>query len=192
MNVLGVVLAGGKSSRMGTDKCLLELKGKTLLDRSKALLRDSGVDNLVVSTNKTGLGNVQDIYPDQGPIGGIHAVCHAFPRWDLLCIPVDMPLLDILHLRQLCNIGQSERCNVHFENHFMPLYLHNTPALRLYLEKTLSHGHDRSIRSLCNHLPTVRTSSPDHNLLLNTNTLRQWRQVISSTQTSESFYESSK
>ena len=45
----GVVLAGGKSSRMGEDKAQLVWQGETLLDRARQCLRTAGWDDVLVS-----------------------------------------------------------------------------------------------------------------------------------------------
>ena len=50
MPCIGVVLAGGKSSRMGEDKALLKLaNGNTLLQQSIHLLQTAGIEEVVVS-----------------------------------------------------------------------------------------------------------------------------------------------
>ena len=53
---IGLVLAGGASSRMGTDKALLELRGRTLLDRAIAVLEAAGEDLLDATASLTGAG----------------------------------------------------------------------------------------------------------------------------------------
>lgn len=78
LQAAGVVLAGGKSSRMGTDKAMLMLDGRTLLERSVDKLKQSFseiiiVDNGKVKYNLPGVREISDIYHDCGPIGGIHA-----------------------------------------------------------------------------------------------------------------------
>ncbi len=61
--LVGVVLAGGRSSRMGEEKSLLELAGQTLLQRSIERLADQ-VSTLVVSAN----GDPQRFAPYQLPV----------------------------------------------------------------------------------------------------------------------------
>lgn len=75
MRVLGLVLAGGQSRRMGTDKALLTLGGETLLDRALRRLGPQ-VQGLAISANTpivSGFPVLADEIPDQGPLGGVLA-----------------------------------------------------------------------------------------------------------------------
>lgn len=75
-HLTGFVLAGGKSTRMGTDKAALSLEGQTLLERALATLRTVAGEVLILGSRERygGFGQViEDIYPDCGPLGGIHA-----------------------------------------------------------------------------------------------------------------------
>lgn len=73
----GAVLAGGASKRMGTDKAFIEINGETLLQRVVMALSDAGASSVVVVggnaqlTRSLGLVHVEDIWPGQGPLGGI-------------------------------------------------------------------------------------------------------------------------
>jgi len=77
-NATGLVLAGGKSTRMGTDKALLKLNSMTLLEYSLGKLK-SLFKEVMISVDAEGKYNsddtreVTDAYPDSGPLGGIHA-----------------------------------------------------------------------------------------------------------------------
>lgn len=88
MKTLGAVLAGGRSSRFGSDKALAMLDGRTLLDHAVAALRPH-CDAVVV----VGRGEIADWpRPDMGPLGGIagalmEAADRGFDR--LLTAPVD-------------------------------------------------------------------------------------------------------
>lgn len=92
----GYVLAGGKSSRMGTEKALLELGGKPLIAHAVAKLRAvcSNVSILGSNPDLAAYGPlVPDLHPGCGPIGGIEAaLAHTEFDWNLL-EPVDVPFL---------------------------------------------------------------------------------------------------
>jgi molybdopterin-guanine dinucleotide biosynthesis protein A len=102
--VTAFVLAGGRSSRMGTDKALLSFGGQTLLQRA---LRIAGAvaQKTVIGGRKENYGNfgevVEDIYPECGPLGGIHAALKISQSELNLIISVDMPLLTVGFLRWL-------------------------------------------------------------------------------------------
>jgi molybdopterin-guanine dinucleotide biosynthesis protein A len=92
----GYVLAGGKSSRMGRDKALLQLAGKPLVHHAVTKLRRVCMDVRVLSDNPE-LAKfapiVQDLHPDCGPMGGMEAaLVHSVFDWNLF-LPVDMPFL---------------------------------------------------------------------------------------------------
>jgi molybdopterin-guanine dinucleotide biosynthesis protein A len=70
--ILGAVLAGGQSSRFGSDKALAALGGQTLLARAVASL-EAQCDGVIV----VGRGDVHDRpRPGMGPLGGINAALH--------------------------------------------------------------------------------------------------------------------
>lgn len=77
MQITAIILAGGKSKRMGTDKALLVLDGISLLERSVSLCKKL-CDTIIISSNnaahqKFGFPLVPDEFKDCGPIGGIYS-----------------------------------------------------------------------------------------------------------------------
>jgi molybdopterin-guanine dinucleotide biosynthesis protein A len=93
---MGFVLAGGRSSRMGTDKALLHFDGETLLDRALATMRAvcDGVAIVGDPVNFADFGSVvADIFPGCGPLAGIHAaLLHSTSELNLT-LAVDMPFV---------------------------------------------------------------------------------------------------
>jgi molybdopterin-guanine dinucleotide biosynthesis protein A len=95
-----VVLAGGKSSRMGTDKALLKIGGNTMIELALEKFRASpAFTEILVSSNEperlafTGASIVCDRTPNLGPIEGILSVLHA-ARQEYVCfLPCDAPLI---------------------------------------------------------------------------------------------------
>src|SRR5262249_30313891 len=91
------VLAGGKSTRMGADKTLLELKGKSLLSRALDLVRGLTPETIIVGERSkfTRFGFViEDIFRDRGPLGGIHAALNATATDLNLVLAVDLPFVE--------------------------------------------------------------------------------------------------
>ena len=81
--VTGVVLAGGKSLRMGTDKALLVLDGRPLIAHVASTLQ-AVCEHVVLSANDSqlyqflGLETIEDDYAERGPLGGIYsALAHS-------------------------------------------------------------------------------------------------------------------
>ncbi|MBR3585763.1 MAG: NTP transferase domain-containing protein, partial [Oscillospiraceae bacterium] len=79
-NISGIVLAGGFSKRMGTDKAELKLGGMTLLELQVRKLQQIGITDIMVSgygKPVEGTRAIEDIYPHKGPMSGIHACLKA-------------------------------------------------------------------------------------------------------------------
>ena len=96
------VLAGGRSSRMGTDKAFLQLDGRTLLaralDRLHALTPE--VRTVGPAAKFAAYGPVvEDVYADRGPLAGIHAALSASATELNLILAVDLPFVSAALLR---------------------------------------------------------------------------------------------
>jgi molybdopterin-guanine dinucleotide biosynthesis protein A len=91
----GVVLAGGKSSRMGRNKALMEFRGRSMVGHMAALLRDAGCTEIYVSGDVPGYAGIHDVMPYAGPACAIRDLLRRFQgrHARLLFVPVDMPLL---------------------------------------------------------------------------------------------------
>ena len=105
-----VILAGGKSSRMGEDKALLEYKGKHFIEKiaeemsffeEKLIARGNNSD----LTDITDLGwkVIPDIYPDHGPMGGMHAALKECESEAMFAVTCDIPLITEKLAMKICN-----------------------------------------------------------------------------------------
>ena len=123
--VTAFVLAGGKSTRMGRDKALLEFRGRTLLTNAIELGR-AVTDEVKIVGDPTKFAEfgtvVEDIYPGRGPLGGIHAALKSSGTQLNLMVGVDLPLLEARFLKHLiASAAQSgavvtvPRVGVHYE-----------------------------------------------------------------------------
>lgn len=86
--VTGIVLAGGRSRRMGQDKALLRLDEQTLLERTKSRLLQWGCGRVRISGSYPGEECILD--RGDGPLSGILACLERDSATALLYIPVDM------------------------------------------------------------------------------------------------------
>jgi molybdopterin-guanine dinucleotide biosynthesis protein A len=87
---IGLILAGGRSKRMGEDKARLPLADGDLLAWQVARLADC-CDRIVVSGDYPEYEAVPDVLPGLGPLAGLHAAALRFPNAALWALPVDMP-----------------------------------------------------------------------------------------------------
>jgi len=97
---VGFVLAGGKSSRMGTDKALLEFGGQTLVERAIGILKSAGLPVFIAGAPagvrprlESYAAVVPDAEPGLGPLAGVCAALRS--TWAPLAVflPVDIPLM---------------------------------------------------------------------------------------------------
>ncbi|MGO9212202.1 MAG: molybdenum cofactor guanylyltransferase [Terriglobales bacterium] len=96
------VLAGGRSSRMGSDKAFLRFEGRTLLARALDLLRALTPEVRIVgpAAKFAPYGRViEDVYPGRGPLAGIHAALSASTAELNLILAVDLPFVSEALLR---------------------------------------------------------------------------------------------
>ena len=97
-DIIAFILAGGKSSRIGTNKALLQVEGKPLIQRLVDLL-DPMFSEVVISSNEPDLYNftgkkiVQDIYSARGPLAGIHSILKFTNTKMNFIISCDIPLI---------------------------------------------------------------------------------------------------
>jgi molybdopterin-guanine dinucleotide biosynthesis protein A len=153
IDCLGVVLAGGLSSRMGQDKAQLKRQQNTapsteksahsMLDFSKQLLADAGIKDIVISGDNH---QIPDRVAHAGPVGGIYSVLshylanspeHLQPK-ALLILPVDLPLMTASALTELRLKGELSHKATFFSDsqknmHHIPLYLPNNAFLNMFL-----------------------------------------------------------
>jgi molybdenum cofactor guanylyltransferase len=98
------ILAGGKSTRMGSDKAFVTFGGKTLLAHSLDLARSVTADVRIIGDRAKFAEFapvVEDIFPGCGPLGGIHAALRSSSADLNLIVAVDMPFLTPDLLRYL-------------------------------------------------------------------------------------------
>lgn len=107
---VGIILAGGRSSRMGTDKALLEIEGESLLVRSTRIVSSVVAEVLIVGRTElppelAGTPAIEDRYPGTGPLGGIASgLAQVGAEWALV-VACDLPFLQADLLRLLLELA---------------------------------------------------------------------------------------
>jgi len=107
MEFSAIILAGGHSSRMGRDKALIEVDGRSLLQQQIELLRRLGPSQLLLSCRPgayqpgPGVVLVADNFPGNGPLAGIERGLQTTSTGLLLVLAVDMPSMSEACLRSL-------------------------------------------------------------------------------------------
>jgi molybdopterin-guanine dinucleotide biosynthesis protein A len=111
--IVGIVLSGGKSSRMGSEKGLVKWKEKPLIEYSLEAIQ-ALCDTIVISSNKNcydylALPVVEDVVKGCGPIGGIYSCMNVYPADYYLVVSCDVPGVNNGLFNDLLNeIGDSK------------------------------------------------------------------------------------
>ena len=99
-----LLLAGGKSARMGQNKAELLFEGKTFLEHMLDKAQMLGIRKCYISgyaSTREDVRTVWDHYPDRGPLGGLHACMKVMDTPYCLVLPVDAPKLPLNILEAL-------------------------------------------------------------------------------------------
>ena len=105
-----LLLAGGKSARMGTSKAELLYEGTSFLEHMLQKARHLGIEQFYISgydARREDVKTVWDHYPDRGPLGGLHACLNAIRTPYCLVLPVDAPKLPVEILEALLREHES-------------------------------------------------------------------------------------
>ena len=149
--MLGVVLCGGQSSRMGTDKGLLQSEQKIFARTAFDKLKSMGL-KVIVSINSSQQDMYASFFPAnaevcdadslsvRGPLLGIMSCHNRYPSEDLFVLACDLPLMDHGMLRQL-----TKRVYL-FPDAAAYLFMNNgqaEPLCAIYTAKGLAHIQSR-------------------------------------------------
>lgn len=187
-----IILAGGKSSRMGEDKALMRFGDRPLLQRVIDELRPH-FEDLILVTNQPerhmhleDIRIVTDVEPGQGPLGGIFAGLLASRGAHNLVVSCDMPFLNHLLLDYLWSLRTWGDVVVPLTHEAL------SPICAVYDRRVLPtiaaslHAGERRVMSLYPRLKVhyVREDEllpydPDLHSLQNLNTPEDYRQALS-------------
>ncbi len=190
----GAVLAGGRSSRFGSNKALFAPDGETLINKAVDLLRPL-VKEVVVSASHAnagayaflGLDIVEDQHSDCGPLGGLEALLdRCSTRW-LLILTCDMPCVDSDMLRTM--IDHVKQSGGSFENRNLPQAIAwrrsdgSVSPFPLLIEKdalsvlrSRMNSGRRTMKGLLGALNTYYIIVPSDRLLSNINRPEDWKE----------------
>lgn len=187
----GIILAGGKSSRMGRNKAFLPLEGVPLIERSLAVMR-AVFQEVLVSSNqpelyqKYGVKVVKDNYLEKGPLGGLEA-CLREASYDYAFFAAcDMPFLHGELIRYMATmLGQEEILVPELEGRLHPLHAFYPKSCLPLLEKNLQ-TQQLKLAAVIQQYPQVHYlrekdlgNFPDlKRYLSNINTPEEWQALV--------------
>ncbi|MCP4716354.1 MAG: NTP transferase domain-containing protein [Deltaproteobacteria bacterium] len=103
------VLAGGRSSRLGRNKALLELGGATVIERMVGLVSDFAAQVKIITNSpdeyrEFSIEMIGDLRPGNGPLSGIHAAVATSACEYVMVVSCDMPLIGPEQVRELTSV----------------------------------------------------------------------------------------
>lgn len=180
----GLVLAGGRSTRMHSDKAALPYAGKPQLARAMELLAPlvtrsfaSVRPDQLHDPQRAGYELIVDRNPGLGPLAGIEAAQHAYPQAAWLVLACDLPYLNAATLRDLIARRDSSRLATAYRSQFdgkpEPLCAIYEPASRASLLQWIEQGH-RCPRNWLSSANVTLLDLPEARALDNVNTAEEY------------------
>ncbi len=112
MSFSGIVLNGGRSSRMGIPKGEMDFLGRPLIERSIDALVEAGASEVIIVggkpfvANAKGVRSVEDVYPDEGPLGGLITGLLNARMDQAVVLSNDLMSIDGSTIRRILDFGQ--------------------------------------------------------------------------------------
>lgn len=183
INMTGVVLAGGKNSRMGTNKAYLEVDGERLIDKTLNIYRQIFSEIIIVTNDPlsyiefTDAVIVTDIYKGKGPLGGIYTGLFYSKNNYTFVSACDMPYLSKDFISYLtCQAGKHDVIVPELAEGYQPLhaiYARNClPSIKrlLLMDKLKITGFYRDMRVLTIGEDQITSFNNEGRLFQNLNT----------------------
>ncbi|MBI4931463.1 MAG: molybdenum cofactor guanylyltransferase [Bacteroidetes bacterium] len=171
--ITGVILAGGKNSRMGAAKGLLMVDGKKIIERIIDAMKPV-VDEIMIISNENNYDYLgykvhADLIKDCGPMGGIHTALSFSASEKNLIVACDMPFLTSSILKQIIDISSGYEITIsEFSGEVQPLCAVYSSVCRnkfkelitieaWKMKKALKHFKTKTISFSENHFQNINT-----------------------------------
>lgn len=162
-----VILAGGRNSRIQTNKALLPIGGVPIIERGIAVLGRLFDQILIVTNNfaayeHLGLRMAADVIPGEGPLSGIHAGLTASASYYNFFVACDLPFLDERIIRPLMAAATDPDVIVpSWAAGLEPMHAIYSRRCVQPIERTLARGRHRVV----DFYPEVKVETVDVSLL---------------------------
>lgn len=184
-----IVLAGGRSTRMGRDKAFMPFRGRPVVETVIAVL-EKVFEEIIVVTDRPGLyghlrvRGVRDVFPRAGPLGGIHTGLVASTTHSNFVAACDMPFLHAGFIRHMLASSRDLDALVpRIGGYLEPTHAVYTKNCIIPIEKMIA-SRNLAVRSF---FPLVRVGyldeeemrrfDPDLRMFTNLNTTREMSQA---------------
>jgi molybdopterin-guanine dinucleotide biosynthesis protein A len=166
-DVLGAILAGGKSSRMGMEKALLPLKGRPMIQYVADALSSRFNEVVVVGGGKDKysfleLEVVPDVFEGCGPLGGIQAALNRARALPVFVLSCDTPFIPVELIEYMLSFKSAAPTKIaKFSGVIQPLCgLYDSTALDA-IEHDLQEGKYSVLKTILNIDHTAVPITPD-------------------------------
>jgi molybdenum cofactor guanylyltransferase len=190
INATGIILAGGKNTRMGENKSFLEIDGERLINKPLAIFRQIFAEIIIVTNDPLSYiefadaAIVTDIFKGKGPLGGIYTgLFYTKNDYAFVC-PCDMPFLNKDFIEYLlAQTGKYDVIVPETAEGYQPLhavYSRNClPSIKrlLLMDKLKITGFYRDMRVLAISEEQIRPFNEDGRLFQNLNTPAELEKV---------------
>lgn len=151
-DITGIILAGGKSTRMGENKSFLKIDGITVIERVIKLM-SSIFNDVILITNTpkeyefVDITMYKDIFEYKGPLAGIHSGLSNTTTEENFIISCDMPLINPEMINHVVNYKSNKLIRIgRANNHAQTLFGMYSKNILSYLEKILDQNNRKSIK----------------------------------------------
>lgn len=187
--ISSILLAGGKSSRLGTDKARIKLNARFAMVQSAAEKLLAVSDEVIVVTDGRRYGHlkvkwVTDVYPGAGPLGGLYSGLLAAKSTHALVVACDMPFLNLALLRYMISLPRDYDVLIPKLGHKLePLHAIYSRNCLQPIERLLKAGRFKIIdffdQVIVHYLTEeeIERYDPDHRSFFNINTPAQLREA---------------
>lgn len=180
-NSKGLVLTGGKSTRMGVDKSELNYHGKPQKEFVKKLLEEEGLKTYYsVQTNNKKEDEIHDTFLNLGPFGGICSAFQKDPNSAWMVLATDLPFVDKNLVRLLLEKRNSSKVATAIKGKGKqfpePLITIYEPKSYPVLLQYLAQGYSCPRKMLINS--DIEIVEVDDNLIRNINTPEEYAATI--------------
>lgn len=191
MKIGCIILAGGKSSRMGEDKALLEYEGKYFIEKiaeelsffdEKIIAR--GNNSSLTEITDSSWQVIPDIYPEHGPMGGMHSALKLCESDAMFAVTCDMPLITGKLVSQICEAFDQQYdalIAVTSDGKYHPLCGIYRKELYASMEEYLKEDNNRMMAVLRNaRTKYFQLGEKESEQLANVNTREEYGQMLKS------------
>lgn len=184
MAATAVIMAGGKSTRMGSDKCMLPINGMPAIKHLITSL-EPYFEQVIISSNNIsahsfdGAEVVKDQSPGKGPIMGIASALRASRNRVNFVIACDIPDVDIGFVRRM--VAESNDVDAVVPQtgptHFEPLFAVYKKDVLDEIEISISQGIYKILEPI-KKCKVKYIQLPDNVRITNLNTMQDYRQFL--------------